>query len=187
MTAPFPPSFPVLGTARLVLDALEPGDADALFAVHGNAEAMRYWSTPPWTDADAGRVMVERTRAMFEHGEALRWAIRTREHGRLAGTCTLFAFSTQNRRAEIGYILGREHWGQGLMREALGAVIAYAFDTLELIRIEADTDPRNAGSIRTLESLGFQREGLLRRRWLVGDEVCDSLLFGLLRGDGRLP
>ena len=69
------------------------------------------------------------------------------------------------------------------MREALTALIGYAFRTLDLHRIEADADPRNAASVRVLEHLGFVREGLLRERWHVGGEVSDSLLLGLLRGD----
>jgi len=71
------------------------------------------------------------------------------------------------------------------MSEALGAAIGHAFGALDLRRIEADTDPRNAASIRMLERLAFRREGLLRERWVVGGEVCDSLILGLLRTDWR--
>ena len=58
-------------------------------------------------------------------------------------------------------------------------MLNYAFETLEFHRIEADVDPRNAASIRTLERLGFQREGYLRERWQVNGEIQDSLLYGL--------
>jgi RimJ/RimL family protein N-acetyltransferase len=77
------------------------------------------------------------------------------------------------------------------MNEALRAVIDLAFDhrpgapfdDLQLNRIEADVDPRNAASCRALERLGFLREGLLRERWIVGGEVSDSAMYGLLRAD----
>ena len=59
----------------------------------------------------------------------------------------------------------------------------YAFEVLDLHRIEADVDPRNAASIRTLERLGFQREGYLRERWQVNGEIQDALFYGLLRPD----
>ena len=69
------------------------------------------------------------------------------------------------------------------MQEALKALLAYAFDELAMRRIEADVDPRNMASIRTVERLGFQREGYLRERWQVNGEIQDTLFYGLLRPD----
>ncbi|VWB67210.1 GCN5 family acetyltransferase [Burkholderia territorii] len=71
------------------------------------------------------------------------------------------------------------------MSEAAFALIEHAFGTLNLRRIEADIDPRNVASARLLERLGFVREGLLRDRWIVGDQVSDSALYGLLKSDLR--
>ena len=66
------------------------------------------------------------------------------------------------------------------LQQALEAVIAFAFDTLKLHRIEADTDTENAGSLALLEKLGFKREGLFRERWFVYDRWDDSVMLGLL-------
>jgi ribosomal-protein-alanine N-acetyltransferase len=76
---------------------------------------------------------------------------------------TLIADGSQ-RRAELGYILGREHWGRGFAGEAQRRAIDFAFEDLGLHRLEADTHPDNAASLRSLERLGFRREGLLRER-----------------------
>jgi RimJ/RimL family protein N-acetyltransferase len=67
------------------------------------------------------------------------------------------------------------------MNEALMAVLKYAFEVLELHRIEADVDPRNTESIKTVERLGFQREGYLRERWQVNGEIQDAYFYGLLK------
>jgi RimJ/RimL family protein N-acetyltransferase len=67
------------------------------------------------------------------------------------------------------------------MGEALQTLLTYAFEVLELRRLEADVDPRNAASIRTLERLGFKREGFLRERWHVDGEIQDALFYGLLK------
>jgi RimJ/RimL family protein N-acetyltransferase len=72
------------------------------------------------------------------------------------------------------------------VREALGALLDWAFADLGLRRIEADVDPRNAASIRTLEHLGFVREGYLRERWNVAGEVQDALFYGLLAREWSL-
>jgi len=68
------------------------------------------------------------------------------------------------------------------MGEALPALIGHAFGAMDLNRLEADIDPRNAPSASVLERLGFRREGLLRERWIVNGEKSDSAIYGLLRG-----
>jgi RimJ/RimL family protein N-acetyltransferase len=71
------------------------------------------------------------------------------------------------------------------MPDALTALLDHAFGDLGLHRIEADVDPRNEASLRLLEKLGFRREGYLRERYLKDDEIQDTVLLGLLRGDPR--
>jgi ribosomal-protein-alanine N-acetyltransferase len=180
------PYFKTLSTARLTLRPPRRGDEDDLFALHSDAAVMRYFSEPPWTDpARAGR-NVEEDAAAFEREEYFRFAIVLNATQRLIGNCTLFALHPQNRRAEIGYALQSAHWGKGYMNEALGALLSYAFHELDLNRLEADIDPRNAASAHCLMRFGFSKEGLLRERWIVGGEVCDSELYGLLRRDWKL-
>ena len=111
----------------------------------------------------------------------MRLGIERRSDNALLGTCALFNFHEASRRAEIGYALGRAAWGAGYMHEALTALVTHAFTPLNLHRLEADIDPRNTGSARTLERLGFQREGHLRERWIVEGEISDTVWYGLLR------
>jgi RimJ/RimL family protein N-acetyltransferase len=176
----FPDRFPVLTTARLVLRETIAEDVAAVFAMESDPVAMRYWSRPPMQDVSEAQASVERAIGLFATRTALRWAITRAGDRHLLGHVSLFSFSEQNGRAEIGYGLAREHWGMGFMNEALTAVVDYAFGPLGLRRIEADTDPRNLASLRALERLGFTREGLLRERWQVGDEISDTALLGLL-------
>jgi RimJ/RimL family protein N-acetyltransferase len=190
----FPDRFPVLTTARLVLRETIAGDVAAVFAMESDPVAMRYWSRPPMQEVAEAQASVERAIGFFASRTGLRWAITRSGDDHLLGHVSLFSFSEQNERAEIGYGLAREHWGMGFMNEALIAVVDYAFGPLGLRRIEADTDPRNLASLRALERLGFTREGLLRERWQVGDEISDSALLGLLarewserRGDASAP
>lgn len=177
----------VLPTPRLRLRPLRADDAEALFAVFSDPEVMRYWSTPPWTSIDQAHQRIAADTAGMAAGEHLRLGIERQADGRLVGQCTLFDIVPSCRRAEIGYCLARHAWGQGLMHEALQALVAHGFGPMDLNRIEADIDPRNAASARSLERLGFVREGLLRERWIVDGEVSDSALYGLLRSDRPAP
>ena len=171
-----------LDTPRLHLRPLAAADAAALYRMHADPQVMRYWSTPPWAGIEQAEAMIDTDREALPAGRHLRLALTLRgADDVLVGTGSLFSFHEPSRRAEIGYVLAREVWGRGLMHEALTALVGFAFETLNLNRLEADVDPRNAASAKSLARLGFVQEGLLRERWIVGDEVSDTALFGLLR------
>jgi RimJ/RimL family protein N-acetyltransferase len=172
-----------INTSRLSLRALTAADTDDFFAIYSDPEVMRYWSTPALANRDAAAKLIAEIQEGFSRHELLKWGIALRSDDRVIGSATLFHPDFTHRRVEVGYALGRAYWGQGYMQEALTAIFNYAFDTLNFHRIEADVDPRNAGSVRILERLGFQREGYLRERWQVNDEIQDALFYGLLRPD----
>ncbi|MBL8351326.1 MAG: GNAT family N-acetyltransferase [Burkholderiaceae bacterium] len=172
-----------LDTPRLRLRPLRPDDAPAVYALHADPVALRYWSTPPWDDPAQADELIGRDLKALAEGDYLRLGLQRHADGRLIGLCSLFAFHLPSRRCELGYLLQRGLWGQGLMHEALLALLDYGFGVLDLNRIEADIDPRNAASRRSLERLGFAEEGRLRERWIVAGEVSDTALYGLLRRD----
>jgi RimJ/RimL family protein N-acetyltransferase len=175
--------LPAINTNRLSLRWISAEDVDDVYTIYSDPEVMRYWSTPPLADRNAASKLVSEIHESFKRRELMKWGIARRTDDTLIGSVTLFHPDFTHRRAEIGYALGRAHWGQGYMQETLKAVLTYAFEVLEFHRIEADVDPRNSASIRTLERLGFQREGYLRERWQVNGEIQDALFYGLLRPD----
>jgi len=175
----------LLRTERLLLRPLAEDDAPALYAMCADPQVMRYWSTPPWQSIEPAQALIARDIKAMAAGDYLRLALERIDDGQFIGNCTLFSLMPQCRRAELGYAIAHAHWGRGYMHEALVALLDHGFTQLALNRVEADVDPRNLPSVRSLERLGFTREGLLRERWIVGDEVSDSALYGLLAGDWR--
>lgn len=175
-----------LTTGRLRLRALVPADAPHLFALFSDPEVVRYWSSTPWTDMAQAHQYVASAEQDWLSGAGLRFGIEVAASGQLAGQIALHRFDRENRRCEVGYALARRHWRQGYLTEALGAVLAHGFTVLQLNRVEADIDPRNAASAKPLERLGFRQEGLLRERWIVGGEICDTAFYGLLLRDWAL-
>ena len=174
---------PELRSARLRLREVRTDDAPALFAIHSDPQVMRYWSYPAWTElAQAERKVADIQRQRREQ-EMLVWAIADAHDDRLIGTSAVFAIDMTQGRAEIGYSLYSDWQGRGLASEALQLVLGYVLEDLGLRRIEADIDPRNLRSCRLVEKFGFVREGLLRQRWLVNGEACDSVIYGLLALD----
>jgi ribosomal-protein-alanine N-acetyltransferase len=88
--------------------------------------------------------------------------------------------------ATLEYFLGREYAGQGLMTEALEAILRHAFDSLKLEVVSARVFAGNAGSQRVLEKLGFVKEGVLRRAIRgYGGVVHNDMLFSLLREEWK--
>lgn len=177
--------IPVLESTRVLLRPVWDTDLDAIFEIFSDPQVMRYWSTPPLRDVAAAAELITEIHQNFADQRFLKWGVALRDNDQLVGTTTLFNLDLANRRAEIGYALGRAHWGRGYMNESLQRMLRFAFDDLELHRLEADVDPRNTGSIKTLERLGFQREGYLRERWQVNGEIQDALFYGLLKNEWR--
>jgi RimJ/RimL family protein N-acetyltransferase len=177
---PFAAGLPTLAGPRVELRGLGPADEPGLLRVFGDAETMRWWSHGPLADlaAAAGyrRLIDEglRSRTLFQ------WGVFARDGGALMGTCTLSDWRPAHRRAELGYILHRDHWGRGLASEAVRTALGFAFGPMGVHRVEADIDPDNAASIALVERLGFVREGRLRERWWPYGEAQDSLIYGLL-------
>jgi RimJ/RimL family protein N-acetyltransferase len=179
-----PPFTPItLTTERLTLRWLTEADAPALFTIFSDPVVMRYGSTPPLRTMAEAEALLGRIVNGYQTGSAVQLGIERTATPGIMGTCTLFSFAFPSRRAELGYALGRPFWGAGYMHEALQAFVAYAFQTLNLNRLEADIHPSNTASAKTLERLGFQQEGYLRERWIVSDEVSDTAFYGLLRRD----
>ena len=172
-----------LKTKRLLLRPLQPDDAGDLFVMHADTEVMRFSNEAPWSDISRALRLIAAAQEWLTSGRHLCLGISRRDAGKIIGTCTLFDINLVSKHAEVGFLLSRQHWGSGYMREALIAMVEHAFGRLELNRIDADTDPKNNRSIELLESLQFRREGLLRERWIVGGRKSDTALYGLLRSD----
>jgi ribosomal-protein-alanine N-acetyltransferase len=169
-----------LHTERLLLRPLTQADAPDLYELRSDPRVMRYHSTTPWQSIELAHELILRDQEAMAEGKYLRLGIQRCSDAKFLGSCGLFNLDQQCRRAEIGYELNVAAWGVGYMHEALLKLIAFGFAEMNFNRIEADVDPRNTRSALSLERLGFQKEGHLRERWIVGDEACDSSLYGLL-------
>ena len=173
------PATPLL-TERLLVREIQHTDLDDLYAVHSDEAVNRYLPYTTWHSAADGEAWWQRVQDRMEDGKALQFAICLRESQAAIGSCVLFAYEEAHNRAELGYALGRAHWGQGLAREGLQRFLDYCFDELKLRRVEARVDSRNQASSGLLQRLGFSPEGCLRAWMMEGDTPVDSDLFALL-------
>lgn len=176
---------PTLHTARLRLRPFADADTDALFELHSSPIVLRYWDAPPWSDRTRAERFITRCRQIAEEGTGTRLAVDRVGDGAFLGWCSLSRWNPDFRSASLGYCFKETAWGHGYATETARAVLQWALDTLDLNRVQAETDTRNAASARVLEKLGFRREGTLREDCIVNGEVSDSWVYGLIRRDWR--
>lgn len=176
-------AIPRLPGERVSLRPYHDDDADALFALYGDPVVTRWWSHEPWSDRQQAIAYLERMRRDRKSSEFYPWAIASNTDDALIGTAALYEIDGTHRRGMIGYSLSPSMQGHGYAREALRLLLNFAWTSLDLQRIEADTDPENIASRRLLERLGFTLEGSMRKRWFVHGKWHDALWYGLLRED----
>jgi len=172
-------------TARLAIRSVREADLAALLDVNDNAEVNHFLPYARWQGMADANAWFQRMQALQVTGTAIQYVIIGHAQARAIGSVLLFHFDAGSARAELGYVLGRQYWGQGFMREALTAVIDSAFGPLRLRRLEAEVNPDNQASVRLLRSVGFRCEGLLRERWVTNGVAHDVELHGLLGRDWR--
>lgn len=171
--------FPVIETERLVLRELRLDDAPALHALFSDPEMMRYWGTPHDSVART-EAMITSIIEAFAARRGIEWAIARKSTGEVIGKVCHHRWMKEHFRSEIGYILAKEHWGQGFIHEALCAIIAFGFEALKLHSIEAQLDPKNGRSVRVLERLGFVKEAHLTENYFVHGGFVDTAIYSLL-------
>ena len=176
----------VLETPRLTLRPWCEDDAAAMHVIFGDPEAMRFWNTAPSRCAEDLLPGIRRSVSAPPEFHAA-WAVVLKETGVPIGFLNYHHREVSNARLEIGYILARAFWGQGLAGEAVSALLDHCFGAPEVNRVEALIDPDNAASVRLAERMGFQLEsGRMRQRLKMPDgRFADSLMYGLLAADWR--
>jgi RimJ/RimL family protein N-acetyltransferase len=172
---------PELHTPRLRLRPFTDADVAPLYALHSSAHVLRYWDSPPWTELARAHRFLATCRRIEEEGTGARLAVDRVSDGAFIGWCGLTGWNPDFRSASLGYVFTSATWGHGYATETAHAVLRWAFDTLDLNRVQAETDTRNVASARVLQKLGFVREGTLREDCVVNGDVSDSWVFGLLR------
>ncbi|MEH6939252.1 GNAT family N-acetyltransferase [Bacillus sp. JJ664] len=176
-------TFPILETSRLMLIEIESKHLDVIYQIFSNEDVTKYYGMSPFTNESQAKVMIESFRIRFENKQGLRWGILDKETNHLIGTIGLNNLLLSSKRTEIGYDLLPTFWGNGIMSEAINEVITYCFETLSLFRIGAVIFPENIASMKVIEKLGFQKEGLLRGYIYQNEESHNVFVYSLLKTD----
>jgi len=176
---------PRLETKRLVLRELRPEDAEAIFGIFGDEEVMRYRDMPVFTHLESARQLIEQMRSHCELGEETHWGITFKEDDHVVGICG-YSWHLGRQFGAIGYDLARLYWKQGIMTEAVQALLRFGFEVRNLHRVEARVRMGNDASMRLLQKLGFQEEGILREALFLNNHFFSIKVFSLLKSEYQI-
>ncbi|MDQ1422292.1 MAG: [ribosomal protein S5]-alanine N-acetyltransferase [Acidimicrobiaceae bacterium] len=156
-----------LATKRLLLRKPRVEDAALIFAAYGqDPEVTRYLMWRPHRDLNEAQEAVSRFLEGWRAGNSFCWLLFRRDEGDLVGCIA----ARPEQGINLGYLLARPFWGQGLMSEGLAAVVDWAFSDPTVFRVWAVCDIENRASARLLSKSGFCQEGILKR-WSVHPNI----------------
>jgi ribosomal-protein-alanine N-acetyltransferase len=175
--------LPTLETDRLILRKMILDDAEAIFAYASDPEVSRYTLWDTHRTIEDSRAFLRLVLDKYESGGEPDWGILYKGDHRFVGTCGFASWEAGHARAELGYVIHREYWGQGLVPEAVRAMISFGFERMGLNRIEARCIAENAASVRVMEKAGMTYEGTLRQREFIKGAYRDMKLYSILRSE----
>ncbi|GIN71937.1 ribosomal-protein-serine acetyltransferase [Bacillus sp. J14TS2] len=169
---------------ELYLRIAEEEDVEELFWLTDQSrEYLREWL--PWIDRikskQDSKAFIESSQQGFAEFTSMNLVILYR--GKLIGVSGFNEMDTENKTAYIGYWLGKDFQGQGIMNRVVRSLMDYAFHVLQFNRIEIRVAVGNKKSRAIPEKLGFKKEGILREAEWLYDHYVDHIIYGFLASD----
>lgn len=173
--------FPVLTTPRLLLRALHPADLNDLFEYASDAEIDRFTPWEHYASLQEAQADLDRYLKQYETSGFGVWGIEHQADQKLIGITNFGMVQREDLRAEMGYTIARQYWGQGYATEAVRAVIQFGFERMGLVRIEAVVLPENLASSKVIRKAGMQFEGLLRKYQVWKGQPSDLEMYAIVK------
>jgi RimJ/RimL family protein N-acetyltransferase len=174
--------LPVLEGKLIRLRAFKRSDAECLQRYADDPQVLRYvpQMPHPYKIEDA-REWINFAHRSARKDQSYAFGIEHLQRREIVGGISLKQIDCQDEATEIGYWLARSFWGQGMASEAVGLILQFCFEILNLHRVYAVAHSTNIGSTRVLEKNGFVREGIFREAGKIGGRRQDMYSYGLLR------
>jgi [ribosomal protein S5]-alanine N-acetyltransferase len=173
--------IPALKTERLRLQMPDSKDLQALYRIYSNPTILQFCDLDLHQTLKDTENFLQNILLEIEQGKAFYWGIK--KDSELIGLCRFYHWNQKHKFISVGFELAREFWEQEIMQEALIACIDYLFENKSIHRIEAQVFSGHTRSIKLLEKLGFQQEGLMRLNFLIAGKMEDSYLYSKLSSE----
>lgn len=177
MSLKFPTKFPTLAGQALRLREMGEVDMPAWFARLSDPESSHLSGDPIPDSIDVCFEWLAGIREMYQSKESIRWVIEPTSVGESVGSIGVFDIDSDRQYGEMGTVIHRDYWNQGLVTQAGRLVLDYAFGELGLKKIAADCLVENAASRRVLEKLGFTLERVIPDYRTTDGACLEGLLY----------
>lgn len=173
--------FSNLETERLLLRRITMHDAKEIFAHRSDVNAMKYIGKPLAEGLEDAINLIRRMDEGINNNNSIAWGICLKGEEKIIGSIGYYRINKDHHRGEIGYMIGTEHWGKGIVTEAMKVTLDFGFNELKFHSVEAMVDPDNLASIRVLEKQNFVKEAHFKEDYFFNNKFLDTAVYSLLR------
>jgi len=173
--------FKNLETERLLLRRVSIDDLNEILELRGNPETMKFIPRPLVKTEEDALNHFKMIDEKIEKNEGINWAITVKGNPKLIGIIGHYRIQPENHRCEIGYMILSQYNGQGIVTEAIKAVLEYGFEDMNMHSIEAVIDPDNIASERVLQKNGFVKEAHLLENEYYDGKFWDTVIYSILK------
>jgi ribosomal-protein-alanine N-acetyltransferase len=173
--------FKNLETERLLLRRVSKDDLNEILELRGNPETMKFIPRPLVKTEEDALNHFKMIDEKIEKNEGINWAITVRGNPKLIGIIGHYRIQPENHRCEIGYMILPQYKGQGIVTEAIKAVLEYGFEDMNMHSIEAVIDPDNIASERVLQKNGFVKEAHILENEYYDGKFWDTVIYSILK------
>lgn len=170
-----------LESERLILRKIKEDDAVRLYNnIYNNYEYYKYYYQLPFESFENYKLLVEKYKEYYENGNHFRWGIVIKETNEIIGLVQLHSRDYLNNNCQIGYIIGYNYNNFGYAKEAVVSVINFAFEKLNIHRVDANITEENKASIKLAESIGMTLESTREDGYKIGDKYYNQKVYKLI-------
>jgi ribosomal-protein-alanine N-acetyltransferase len=184
MNANFPKSdFPVLFSDRFKLVEIKDEHRNDIFELFGDDSVTQFYNITTLQRVEDADAIIDHFRTRFADKKGIRWGIaEPTNEAKILGTIGFNSIIPEHK-AQLGYDLKSAQWKRGIITEVIDCVLNYAFNNLNINRVEAEVMPGNYASERVLEKNGFLKEGLFRDWMFWNNRHYDIYIYSILKSD----
>ena len=173
-----------LETPRLILRKITLQDSESLYKYASNKNVTKYMTWSAHKDINETKGLVTKWTQQYEENTFYHWAIALKETNEVIGLIGIAILTDNTLRAELGYWIGEEFWGQGIMTEALNKIIQFLFEKVNLNVICANHVPENPASGKVMQKANMLYEGTIKKSCLLSNgTITDRVTYSITKED----
>ena len=170
-------------TKRLELGFISEKHINDIYEIYSDEDLLRYTDNEYCKTQEEASQLICKYQKLYDNGDGLFLGIHIKANNSLVGIISVQNINYKHLFCTCSFLLRKKWWSQGIMIEATRSFFSYIFKYSPIYRIEAQVFTANINSIKMLTKLNMQREGRLRKNFLIAGVLEDSYIYSLLKNE----